>query len=137
MKTLNLSRWALEHKSFVVYLMLLVALAGISAAANGGRTAGRPDGRTAKTAGRPDGTGACQRDFDRVGARCRIGNGRNLFTTPSSVRSGLTPFYDNLDLRLRFFFESCLGDVEDNRPCHLVVPGSGPPVPAFTVDLLL
>src|SRR6202047_3349718 len=29
MKTFNLSRWALEHKSFVVYLMLLVALAGI------------------------------------------------------------------------------------------------------------
>ena len=29
MKTFNLSRWALEHKSFVVYLMLIVALAGI------------------------------------------------------------------------------------------------------------
>jgi multidrug efflux pump subunit AcrB len=29
MKTFNLSRWALEHKSFVVYLMLLIALAGI------------------------------------------------------------------------------------------------------------
>ena len=29
MKTFNLSRWALEHKSFVVYLMLLVALAGM------------------------------------------------------------------------------------------------------------
>jgi hypothetical protein len=29
MKTFNLSRWALEHKSFVVYLMLLVTLAGI------------------------------------------------------------------------------------------------------------
>src|SRR6476660_5821672 len=29
MKMFNLSRWALEHKSFVVYLMLLVALAGI------------------------------------------------------------------------------------------------------------
>ncbi|MGA7149859.1 MAG: efflux RND transporter permease subunit, partial [Pseudolabrys sp.] len=29
MKSFNLSRWALEHKSFVVYLMLLVALAGI------------------------------------------------------------------------------------------------------------
>ena len=29
MKTFNLSRWALEHKSFVVYLMLVVALAGI------------------------------------------------------------------------------------------------------------
>src|SRR6476661_8711510 len=29
MKTFNLSRWALEHKSFVVYLMLLLALAGI------------------------------------------------------------------------------------------------------------
>jgi len=29
MKTFNLSRWALEHKSFVVYLMLLVAIAGI------------------------------------------------------------------------------------------------------------
>src|SRR4249920_66636 len=29
MKTLNLSRWALEHKSFVIYLMLLVTLAGI------------------------------------------------------------------------------------------------------------
>jgi multidrug efflux pump subunit AcrB len=28
-KTFNLSRWALEHKSFVVYLMLVVALAGI------------------------------------------------------------------------------------------------------------
>ena len=27
MKTFNLSRWALEHKSFVVYLMLVVALA--------------------------------------------------------------------------------------------------------------
>ena len=31
MKTFNLSRWALEHKSFVVYLMLVVALAGIFA----------------------------------------------------------------------------------------------------------
>src|SRR6202008_1850894 len=29
MKSFNLSRWALEHKSFVVYLMLIVALAGI------------------------------------------------------------------------------------------------------------
>src|SRR4029079_15552538 len=29
MKSFNLSRWALEHKSFVVYLMLLVALAGM------------------------------------------------------------------------------------------------------------
>ena len=29
MKTFNLSRWALEHKSFVIYLMLLVTLAGI------------------------------------------------------------------------------------------------------------
>jgi hypothetical protein len=29
MNTFNLSRWALEHKSFVVYLMLIVALAGI------------------------------------------------------------------------------------------------------------
>src|SRR6201993_2928113 len=29
MKSFNLSRWAIEHKSFVVYLMLLVALAGI------------------------------------------------------------------------------------------------------------
>jgi multidrug efflux pump subunit AcrB len=29
MKTLNLSRWALEHKSFVVYLMLVIALAGM------------------------------------------------------------------------------------------------------------
>ena len=29
MNTFNLSRWALEHKSFVVYLMLVVALAGI------------------------------------------------------------------------------------------------------------
>ena len=29
MKTFNLSRWALEHKSFIVYLMLVVALAGI------------------------------------------------------------------------------------------------------------
>src|SRR3954463_14856635 len=29
MTTFNLSRWALEHKSFVVYLMLVVALAGI------------------------------------------------------------------------------------------------------------
>jgi len=29
MKTFNLSRWALEHKSFVVYLMLVVTLAGI------------------------------------------------------------------------------------------------------------
>ena len=29
MKGFNLSRWALEHKSFVVYLMLVVALAGI------------------------------------------------------------------------------------------------------------
>ena len=29
MKTFNLSRWALQHKSFVVYLMLVVALAGI------------------------------------------------------------------------------------------------------------
>src|SRR6201993_4561489 len=29
MKKFNLSRWALEHKSFVVYLMLAVALAGI------------------------------------------------------------------------------------------------------------
>src|SRR5688572_22252099 len=31
MKTFNLSRWALEHKSFVVYLMLVVTLAGIFA----------------------------------------------------------------------------------------------------------
>ena len=29
MKNFNLSRWALEHKSFVVYLMLVVALAGL------------------------------------------------------------------------------------------------------------
>ena len=29
MKTINLSRWALEHKSFVVYLMLVITLAGI------------------------------------------------------------------------------------------------------------
>jgi multidrug efflux pump len=29
MKTFNLSRWALEHKSFVIYLMLVIALAGI------------------------------------------------------------------------------------------------------------
>jgi multidrug efflux pump subunit AcrB len=29
MKTFNLSRWALEHKSFAVYLMLVVALAGL------------------------------------------------------------------------------------------------------------
>ena len=29
MKTFNLSRWALEHKSFVIYLMLVVALAGM------------------------------------------------------------------------------------------------------------
>lgn len=29
MKTFNLSRWALEHKSFVVYLMLVIALAGV------------------------------------------------------------------------------------------------------------
>src|SRR6185503_6363995 len=29
MKTFNLSRWALEHKSFVVFLMLIVTLAGI------------------------------------------------------------------------------------------------------------
>jgi hypothetical protein len=29
MSTFNLSRWALEHKSFVLYLMLVVALAGI------------------------------------------------------------------------------------------------------------
>ena len=29
MKNFNLSRWALEHKSLVVYLMLVVALAGI------------------------------------------------------------------------------------------------------------
>ena len=29
MKNFNLSRWALEHKSLVVYLMLVVALAGV------------------------------------------------------------------------------------------------------------
>jgi multidrug efflux pump subunit AcrB len=29
MKSFNLSRWALEHKSFVVYLMLVVPLAGV------------------------------------------------------------------------------------------------------------
>ena len=29
MKTFNLSRWAIEHKSFVVYLVLVIALAGI------------------------------------------------------------------------------------------------------------
>ena len=29
MKTFNLSRWAIEHKSFVVYLMLVIALGGI------------------------------------------------------------------------------------------------------------
>jgi multidrug efflux pump subunit AcrB len=29
MKTFNLSQWALEHKSFVVYLMLVIALAGM------------------------------------------------------------------------------------------------------------
>jgi multidrug efflux pump subunit AcrB len=28
MKTFNLSRWALEHKSFAIYLMLVIALAG-------------------------------------------------------------------------------------------------------------
>ena len=29
MKDFNLSRWALDHRSFVVYLMLVIALAGI------------------------------------------------------------------------------------------------------------
>jgi multidrug efflux pump subunit AcrB len=29
MKSFNLSRWALDHKSFVIYLMLVVAIAGI------------------------------------------------------------------------------------------------------------
>ena len=29
MKTFNLSRWALEHKSLVVYFMLAIALAGL------------------------------------------------------------------------------------------------------------
>ena len=29
MKNFNLSRWALEHKSFVVYFMLVIALAGM------------------------------------------------------------------------------------------------------------
>ena len=29
MKSFNLSRWALDHKSFVVYLMLVVAIAGL------------------------------------------------------------------------------------------------------------
>jgi hypothetical protein len=38
MKSFNLSRWALEHKSFVVYLMLLVALAGILEYGRLGRT---------------------------------------------------------------------------------------------------
>ena len=28
MKAFNLSRWALEHKSFAIYLMLVIALAG-------------------------------------------------------------------------------------------------------------
>ena len=28
MKSFNLSRWALDHKSFVIYLMLVVAIAG-------------------------------------------------------------------------------------------------------------
>ena len=37
MKSFNLSRWALEHKSFVVYLMLVVALAGILAYGKLGR----------------------------------------------------------------------------------------------------
>ena len=30
MKNFNLSRWALEHKSLVVYLMLAVAFAGVT-----------------------------------------------------------------------------------------------------------
>ena len=29
MKSVNLSRWALEHKSLVVYLMVVIALAGV------------------------------------------------------------------------------------------------------------
>ena len=37
MKNLNLSRWALEHKSLVVYLMLVVALAGLMQYGNLGR----------------------------------------------------------------------------------------------------
>ena len=37
MKTFNLSRWALEHKSFVVYLMLVVTFAGIFAYCQLGR----------------------------------------------------------------------------------------------------
>ena len=37
MKNLNLSRWALEHKSLVVYLMLIVALAGLMQYGNLGR----------------------------------------------------------------------------------------------------
>ena len=37
MKTFNLSCWALEHKSFVVYLMLVIALAGIFAYGQLGR----------------------------------------------------------------------------------------------------
>jgi multidrug efflux pump len=37
MKSFNLSRWALEHKSFVVYLMLVVALAGLFAYGRLGR----------------------------------------------------------------------------------------------------
>ena len=37
MKNLNLSGWALEHKSLVVYLMLVVALAGFIQYRNLGR----------------------------------------------------------------------------------------------------
>ena len=37
MKNLNLSRWALEHKSLVVYLMLIIAIAGTIAYGKLGR----------------------------------------------------------------------------------------------------
>ena len=37
MKDFNLSRWALEHKSLVVYLMLIIALAGVVAYGRLGR----------------------------------------------------------------------------------------------------
>ena len=55
-----------------------------------------------------------QRDFDRVGARRRIGDRRDLphHSLERQVRVGQRP-NDDLELRLADFSEGCLGDVED------------------------
>ena len=42
MKNFNLSHWALEHKSLVVYLMLVLALAGLMHMASSAARRTRP-----------------------------------------------------------------------------------------------